>query len=410
MDLRRYQSRLAALVVAVGLAVAPGETALAGPADWPVNYGNSANTNTNPGETRLSPKTVGKLKRLWTRNFGPGIRPTAPLMVGTTLYVGLLDSAYKRNDGVIAYDVRTGRQKWRFQNPAPWSTAIESIAISGGLLYASVQTGFEMHALSTTTGKRVWKANIYPYSFSGGPTISGSRIYIGCSGRLCAIDKTSGKLIWRSADEESGSVFAAPAVHDGRVYLGVGSKLKAYDAATGALLWSNQTVNAAYQSSPVAAAGRVFAADVQGGALRVFDAKTGTLLWQNYGVRTQPAYASRTLFMSNGYTIVGSSPAQSTSKWLYGDAISGRTPMIANGVLYFWSSWSSTNQFSRLVAVDMRTKKKLWSARTQAKVYATTSGPTGTVSPVVANGRLALSYGDVFNKEIPGRLYVYGLQ
>ena len=115
------------------------------------------------------------------------------------------------------------------------------------------------------------------------PAIEGGTLYLlDDDGMLRAIQKTSGRILWR---QRVGRLAAAsPAVGDGRVYAvalkGIGSesgRIAAYRAADGRQLWSKALPSRA-ESSPLLRNGRVFFGS-ENGTVYALDARSGRTIW-----------------------------------------------------------------------------------------------------------------------------------
>jgi polyvinyl alcohol dehydrogenase (cytochrome) len=117
-------------------------------------------------------------------------------------------------------------------------------------------------AFDAETGEVLWHTLIGPWSEPGGLTwgaaYDGQRLYLALTnlehvphvltsgtamtgGFWTALDPTTGKILWQTADPQNGAVYAAPVVANGVVYVGSmatsGDQMYALDAATGAILW-----------------------------------------------------------------------------------------------------------------------------------------------------------------------------
>lgn len=223
-EVRRGRAlRVLVLVAGVVAASAGGRTAsvLAGvagghgeplPAAWAAPNGNRANTRT--ARTAIDSANVGKLRTAWTAPLtgigGGGYRYAAtPLIAGNVVYTQDLTST------VTAYSEADGHVLWRHPFPGEPSPGPNGVALGSGRVY-----GATAH-----------------YAF--------------------ALDRRSGKLVWRSATlirNDHEGIDMAPAVSDGRVYVstvpgnaqafyaggGVGT-LFALDAATGKVRWRFRT-------------------------------------------------------------------------------------------------------------------------------------------------------------------------
>ena len=178
---------------------------------------------------------------------------SSPLLRGGRLYVGSWDRH------VYALNAKTGRKIWQFEtddevntSAAYWQRTVY-IASDGGTLYA----------LNARTGKLRWSAQSAS-SFTGAreffyatPTVAYGRVYIGnTDGTMYVFGAKSGKLLW--ARPLGSYIYGAAAVADRRVYVGTyDGKLYSLDAATGDTQWQIDTP-AAVHSAPTVMNGLVY--------------------------------------------------------------------------------------------------------------------------------------------------------
>jgi PQQ-dependent dehydrogenase (methanol/ethanol family) len=131
-----------------------------------------------------------------------------------------------------------------------------------GVMYVSAPFSV-VHALDAATGKlrwtydpnmdRGWSRNVCCGFVNRGVAFYGEQVYVGTlDGRLIAIDRASGSLVWEVSTVEGDwpySITGAPRVVEGKVIIGnagadfgVRGYVSAYDAETGALVWRTYTV------------------------------------------------------------------------------------------------------------------------------------------------------------------------
>jgi outer membrane protein assembly factor BamB len=194
--------------------------------DWPTWRYDPARTAASPQE--LAPE----LHLQWSRALPPTIPPWPdqvrmafdhayePVVAGGTLFL-----ASSRDDGVAAYDARTGVEKWRFFADGPVRFAP---TVREGRLYFGADDG-HLYCLDAATGSLAWKLRAAP---------SDSRL-LG-NGRLISMWPARG----------------APVVVDGTVYVAagiwpfMGTFLHAADARTGRVLWTQDGDGSAYMQQP----------------------------------------------------------------------------------------------------------------------------------------------------------------
>ena len=179
---------------------------------------------------------------------------------------------------------------------------------------------------------------------SATPAVDGSKVYFpDWAGYLSAVDRETGKLVWKSSiATASGVAFdkarATPVIVGDKVIVGTqgsilvpgggpGGKLLAFNKNTGALVWSTQLDShpaAIITQSATAYGSRVYvgvasqeealAGFVPGypccsfrGSMLSVDVQTGAIVWKTYFVPSEPAGYS-------GNAIWGSSPAIDTKR------------------------------------------------------------------------------------------------
>jgi outer membrane protein assembly factor BamB len=275
------------LAVAVGLAVL-SLSALA--ADWPQWRG--------PERTGFSKETgllkgwpKGGPKLLWTyRNTGLGFSTVS--VVGNRIYtLGALDEV----EYLIALDVKAGKpvQAWKtrlgpifsYQN---WGDGPRSTpTVDGSLVYALGGQG-ELVCAEVAGGKVVWRTNLITklggemmteWGYSESPLVDGDKLIVtpgGDKGTLAALDKKSGKVLWRSTGLKNKAPYSSVVISE----------------AGGV----RQYVQNSYIS------------DDDGGVISGFAAKDGKVLWtmplnkvSSYAIAPTPIVRGNLVYQTAGY-------------------------------------------------------------------------------------------------------------
>lgn len=226
--------------------------------------------------------------RVWTQDLGAPASG-APTVAGGRVYV------VGRDATAWALEAGTGRIAWTAQGTPDESgvTGGASPAVSGDrivLPYSSrelrglLSGGTELWT-TTVAGSRLGRVYAGVTDITGDPVIDGGTVYAGSpSGRIDAVDLTSGERIWSAEDGAMSPVLTA----GGSVFAVTDrAQLVRLEAATGERVWAvdmpyyqkaptrrRQAVFAHY--GPVLAGGRLWVASSDA-RLRAFDPRDGSL-------------------------------------------------------------------------------------------------------------------------------------
>ncbi len=205
-----------------------------------------------------------------------------------------------------------------------------SLAVSGGRVFALGCSGNKkgnketFYCLSVETGKTFWQdtypAALVDYLHEGGPcaspTVDGKRVYgLSKSGRLVSYDIDSGKKHWVVDLMEKAEMprppewgFAASPLILGDILIVEATFTCALDKNTGKEIWRSQVYKPAY-GSPVAFEfeKQMYLATLKTDGLVILDAKTGkTVTFQDWRTSfrtnsTTPIVVGNKIFISTGY-------------------------------------------------------------------------------------------------------------
>ncbi|MEZ6030635.1 MAG: PQQ-binding-like beta-propeller repeat protein [Hyphomonadaceae bacterium] len=184
---------------------------------WPTNGGDAFNRRYSPLD-QINRDNVGGLKAVWrARLDGSGVGPqysgeAQPIISDGVVYI------VTGADDVFAIDVETGKRLWKYE--ANLAKEIDVICC-----------GWTSRGLGLGDGK----------------------IFVGqLNGKLVALDKKTGKIVWEVQAErwqDGYSITSAPLYYDGLVITGFAGaefatrgRVKAYDAKTGEHVWTFYTI------------------------------------------------------------------------------------------------------------------------------------------------------------------------
>ena len=152
--------------------------------------------------------------------------------------------------------------------------------VDGDKVYAEGGNG-DVTCLDAATGRTLWHVNLSTdlggsrpgWGYSESPLILGDRLIVtpgGKQGTMAALDKNTGKVVWRSTDVVEGAQYSSPLV----VTLGgvkqivqfTGKTVFGIDAGTGKFLWNYSRANngTANCTTPVVFNDHVFASSAYG--------------------------------------------------------------------------------------------------------------------------------------------------
>ncbi len=167
------------------------------------------------------------------------------------------------DQNVTALDLRDGKQLWSTRIGAAWHDEYggprATPTVDGALLYV-IGTDGELACLETATGKERWRKSLVndfggrmstDWKFSESPLVDGNRVIVTPGvpdAGLVALDKMTGKEIWRSAIStvgpkgRTGAAYSSIVISNGggvKQYVQLlGKGLVGVRAADGKLLWT----------------------------------------------------------------------------------------------------------------------------------------------------------------------------
>jgi outer membrane protein assembly factor BamB len=250
--------------------------------------------------------SIGANKPRWTIEVGRGYSNVS--IAGGRAYTLGFDEK-KKQDSLFCIDVATGRELWREQWPAivianfHGGGTLTTPSIDGDVVYVSTREG-RCFAFGTKDHKRRWARDYKSelglqlafHGFSQSPLVLDDRLVLVLGGTIVAVDKTTGKVLWRTEDFGEGS-YANPTPFQlaGKLRVAVftGKALVVLDADTGKeryrYPWRAKAggVNAA---TPIVFGDKIFistAYNLGSALLELGDDATPKCLWRSRSMRNK---------------------------------------------------------------------------------------------------------------------------
>jgi outer membrane protein assembly factor BamB len=214
--------------------------------DWPQFLG--PNRDSHSSETGLVAAWLNKGPRvLWERPVGEGY--SGPVIAGNRLVVF---HRHEENEVVDCLDAATGAPTWHFAYPTGYRDDFgkgngprSTPTIAGDRVYALGAEGF-LHCLDLATGKVLWQRALNEdyhvrkgfFGVATSPLVEGKLLLINVGGRgagIVALDRETGKEVWKATDDEASYSSPIAATIDGvrYVFFFTRSGLVALDPQTG---------------------------------------------------------------------------------------------------------------------------------------------------------------------------------
>ena len=227
-----------------------------GAEDWP-GWRGPDRDDKSPDTGLLKKWPDGGPKPLWTFKDGGKGYSCVSIVDGMLYFTGSRDGEAE----MICLDAATGKEKWSTKigkdsekgYNTGWGAGTRgAVTVSDGLAYAMSANGALLCA-DAKTGKKMWSNDLVKdfggaepsWGYSESPLVDGDVVVVtpgGDDGAIVALDKKTGKEIWRSEDIKDGAQYSSViiAMVDGKkqyVQLFM-KKLVGVDAENGKLLWS----------------------------------------------------------------------------------------------------------------------------------------------------------------------------
>jgi outer membrane protein assembly factor BamB len=301
--------------------------ALARADDWPQWRG--ATRNGISSESTWTTSWGSGPKRLWQASVGEGYSSVS-VSKGKLYTMGNQGG----RDTVFCLDANTGRIIWRQSYPCEggdYSGPRCTPVVDGNRVYTLSREGFAM-CFDAESGRIAWQKNIAQmagaappgWGFTSSPLIEGNTVFYNISSAGVAADKTTGRILWKSAAGNSG--YSSPVLFNAAGQRGIALftewGLVGVNPANGRPLWGFQWTT----SYGVNAADPIFAGD------SVFISSNydkGCALLRLGGGQPAPVYQNRN--MRNHF----------------------HTCILIGGYLY-------GNDQNNLKCIELRTGKQMW--------------------------------------------------
>jgi outer membrane protein assembly factor BamB len=348
------------------------------PGDWPQFRG----TRTLTG-IASAPLPPASLKLLWSLDLKDMV-DSSPAIAGGIAYIGT------QNGLLVAVDMATGRERWRYETGGPIGIGESSPAVAGGAVYVGDLEGI-VHAVNATDGKRLWTFKTGS-EVKASPIVVNGLVVIGSyDTNLYALDAKTGAERWRVPTR--GAVHATPAVQGDVLYLaGCDAVFRAIRVSDGRQLYEIPT-GAYTGASPVIDGDRAYVGTFEYEVLAL-DLKARKVIWRYSDPDRQfPFYSSATV--TQGKVILGGrdrtvhaiDAATGKRAWAFQTrARIDSSPAVAGDRVYIGSG------DNRFYVLEAATGRKVWE-------FDTGSGITS--SPAIAGGRVLIASTD-------GVLYCFG--
>jgi outer membrane protein assembly factor BamB len=277
----------------------------------PAIAGGRAYVITNQGveEETLRALSVEDGKTIWSLRLGkvgnPDQAPAYPAARSTPTVDGGLVYAFSSDGDLACVEADTGKVRWKLSarqqyggEPGKWAYSESPLLDGNTLVVTPGGAQATMLAVNKKTGKLIWKSAI-PGGEAAGYS---SAILVNGGGRkqyvqflskgVVGVDAKSGKMLWRFDETSKGPAnIPTPVAHDGYVYstarsMTVGSLVKLQPAASG----GGVTAEKVYfeRGLPSAIGGAVRVGDTlfgtTGEGLVAAEFLTGKLRWKNESV------------------------------------------------------------------------------------------------------------------------------
>lgn len=250
-------------------------------------------------------------RKRWPQNGLP-VSWTADVGIGFSSVVVSENRVYTigNRDNVetlVCLDEHNGQTVWKHEHPAPIDPyefeggPTSTPTIDGEQVFTLSRRG-EVFAVNKQTGQVDWHVNVADladvripgWGFAGSPLVSGDRLILNVGDAGVGLDKSSGALVWRSADKDAGysTPVPIPDSDPSRVILGSARSYVCVEADSGEEVWRQRwlTTFGCNAADPLVDSGKVFLSSGynRGCALLELQGKQSPeVLWQHKEMQNQ---------------------------------------------------------------------------------------------------------------------------
>jgi outer membrane protein assembly factor BamB len=325
-------------------------------ADW-LHYRGPAQNGVSPEKGWSAQLPAGGPRVLWKASLGKGTS-SVTTSGDRAFTMGFADG----KDVVYCLDAKSGKALWRFDYPSELAPQMfeggprSTPTLDGSRVYVLGQEG-QLFCLDAASGRKVWEKHFVKdfggrrpeWGFSGSPLVSGNLLLcdVGASsGSTVALDKTSGKVVWKNGGDMPGYASPVVATLGGKATVIVfkADHLVGHDLKDGSELWrapwkTDYDVNAA---TPLVLEGdRIFISSGYNAGCALIQVSGGkaTELWRNKKLRAHvntPVPVGGHLYGIDGNTgggnLVCLDVASGEQKWVE-KSVKGGALIAADGKL-----------------------------------------------------------------------------
>jgi outer membrane protein assembly factor BamB len=316
----------------------------------------------------------------------------------------------RHHDGVSAETGWT--TQWPTDGPQVlWKASVgigfSSFAVGGGRVYTagSAQDTSTIYCFNADSGQAVWKHS-YPsdlgdHDFEGGttstPALDGDRLYvIGRAGDLFCFDAASGKVIWQENIHGETKIRVpdwgyggSPLVLGDLLVLNVGAGGVAVNKTTGKVIWKSANEDSGYSTPvPMSALGKSLVVLSNRHAFLAVDVATGKEVWNirwatQYGANAaDPIVDGDRVLISSGYgkgaALLQTADGEPKTIWKSKVLRAQLNPAVRLGEFVYGLDGDFTESAS-LKCVEFATGKEKWS-----------QADFGPGSLIIADGKLVM--------------------